>query len=48
MTLKMLKLKVVIPFIGEAESTNQVLILNVNQPDYLDNIDSAETLLEKN
>ena len=34
-------------FIGEAESTNQVLILNVNQPDYLDDLDRAETLLEK-
>ena len=34
-------------YIGEAESTNQVLILNVNHPDYLDDLDRAETLLEK-
>ena len=47
MTLKNAQVESRHTFIGEAESTNQVLILNVNQPDYLDNIDSAETLLEK-
>lgn len=34
-------------FIGETESTNQVLILNVSQPAYLDQVDTAETLIQK-
>lgn len=34
-------------YIGEAESTNQVFILNVSQPDYLDDLERAETLLKK-
>jgi uncharacterized RDD family membrane protein YckC len=34
-------------FTDDADSTHQVLILNVNQPDYLDQTDTAEVLIQK-